>query len=89
MCSHFTDDVIIADQGFTCDEYAGWLWLPFTSRHAWKEAARQNRYWLEQGVCIHVEQVVGAKQKHAILQSVLAIQIANNDLLYKYNRQNC
>ena len=79
-------DVIIADRGFTCDEYAHMALAeikipPFTKGK--KQLEKLQVDWSRELsiVRIHVERVIGVlKQKYTILQSTLPINfIANRD----------
>ena len=72
-------DVIIADRGFTCDDYAHIVYAevkipPFTKGK--KQLEKVQVDWSRElsTVRIHVERVIGVlKQKYTILQSVLPI----------------
>lgn len=85
MCSHFTGDVIIADWGFTCDEYARMAMAevkitPFTRGK--KQLEKIDVDWSRELslLRIHVERVIGAlKQKYTILQSVLLISLISDN----------
>lgn len=79
-------DIILADRGFTCDDYARMVMAeikipPFTKGK--KQLEKVNVDWSRELsiVRIHVERVIGVlKQKFTILQGVLPISlIAGND----------
>ena len=74
-------DVVIADRGFTCDDYAHMVLAeikipPFTKGK--KQLEKIELDWSRElsMVRIHVERVIGAlKQIYTILQSVLPITV--------------
>ena len=79
-------DIVLADRGFTCDDYARIAMAevkipPFTKGK--KQLEKINADWSHELsiVWIHVERVIGVlKQKFTILQGVLPISlIAGND----------
>ena len=79
-------DVVIANRGFTCDDYACMALAeikipPFTKRK--KQLEKVEVDWSRElsMVRIHVERVIGLlKQKYTLLQSVLPIRmIADKD----------
>jgi len=79
---HFTGDVILADRGFMCDEYARMMMVevktpPFTKgkRQLEKVEVDWSRELLL--VWIHVERVIGVL-KH-ILQGTLTIALIKDD----------
>ena len=79
-------DIILADHGFTCDEYAQMAMTevkipPFTKGKKQLENIDVDRSHEQSIVQIHVERVIGVlKQKFTILQGVLPISlIAGND----------
>ena len=71
-------DVVIAERGFTCDDYARMAYAeakipPFTKGKK-LEQFQVNLTQELSIVCIHVKQVIEViKQKYTILQSVLPI----------------
>ena len=79
-------DIILADRGFTCDDYARMVMaeikIPFFTKGK-KQLEKVNVDWSRELsiVRIHVERVIGVlKQKFTILQGVLPISlIAGND----------
>lgn len=76
-----TGDVVLADQGFTCDEYVGMVLAevktpPFTRGK--KQLEKVDVDWSRElsVVRIHVEHVIGVlKQKFTILQGRLPIAL--------------
>ena len=74
-------DVILADRGFTCNEYARMAMAevktpPFTKGK--KQLEKVDIDWSRElsTVRIHVERVIGVlKQKYTILQSILPITL--------------
>ena len=74
-------DIILADRGFTCDDYARMVMAevktpPFTRGK--KQLEKIEVDWSRElsVVRIHVERVIGVlKQKYTILQSVLPISL--------------
>ena len=79
-----TGDVVIADRGFTCQEYAGMVMAevkipPFTRGKA--QLDKMEVDWSRElsVVRIHVERIIGVlKQKFTILQGVLPIRLISN-----------
>ena len=80
-----TGDVILADRGFTCEEYAGMAlaevkFPPFTRGK--KQLEKVDVDWSRELslVRIHVERVIGVlKQKFTILQGVLPITLVTDN----------
>jgi len=78
-------DVIIADRGFTCDDYAHMALTkvktpPFTKSR--KQLEKVQVDWSRElsVVRIHVEKVTGVlKQKYTILQSVIPISLISDE----------
>ena len=77
-------DIILADRGFTCDEYARMAMAeiktpPFTKGK--KQLEKVNVDWSRElsVVRIHVERVIGVlEQKYTILQSILPIAVLSD-----------
>ena len=77
-------DIILADRGFTCDEYARMTMAeiktpPFTKGK--KQLEKVDIDWSRElsVVRIHVERVIGVlKQKYTILQSILPIALLSD-----------
>ena len=77
----FTGDVILADRGFTCNEYARMAMAevkvpPFTKGK--KQLEKVDVDWSREisVVRIHVERVIGVlKQKYTILQNIVPISL--------------
>ena len=84
--SFYTGDVIIADRGFTCNEYAKMSMAevktpPFTKGKNQLENSKVDVDWSRELsiVRIHVERVIGLlKQKYTILQSILPITLISD-----------
>ena len=84
-------DVVIADRGFTCNDYAQMVLAevktpPFTKGK--KQLEKVDVDWSRELsiVRIHVERVIGSlKQKYTILQGILPVRaVANTDEQYAY-----
>ena len=83
MCFYIycVGDVILADRGFTCNEYARMAMAevktpPFTKGK--KQLEKLDIDWSRElsTVRIHVERIIGVlKQKYTILQSILPITL--------------
>ena len=89
-CVHYiynllSGDIVLADRGFTCDEYAQMAMAevkipPFTKGK--KQLEKVDVDWSRELsiVRIHVERVIGAlKQKYTILQGVLPISLIQDE----------
>ena len=101
-CSHviiimLAGDVILADRGFTCDEYARMAMAtikmpPFTKGK--KQLEKMEIDWSRELslVRIHVERVIGVlKQKYTILQNIVPISLIpdKNDTLSTIDKIVC